>query len=131
MTEKNYGKRNAILECLRNTKSHPSAEEVHRMLMCERSDISLSTVYRNLALFKKEGIIQCVATVDGTERFDYNTIPHIHFICRECNAVIDLDEMEIPHRLTEDAEKFSGGKVEQCNLSFVGVCGGCVKEKDK
>lgn len=128
MPDKNYAKRNAILECLSKTKAHPSADEVHRMLMRERSDISLATVYRNLALFKKEGMIQSVATVNGTERYDYNTEPHVHFICRECEAVIDLDEMEIPPQLTDSAIELSGGLVEQCNLSFIGVCK-CCKSK--
>lgn len=128
MPDKNYAKRNAILECLSKTKAHPSADEVHRMLMRERSDISLATVYRNLALFKKEGMIQSVATVNGTERYDYNTEPHVHFICRECEAVIDLDEMEIPPQLTDNAVELSGGLVEQCNLSFIGVCK-CCKSK--
>lgn len=128
MPDKNYAKRNAILECLSKTKVHPSADEVHRMLMRERSDISLATVYRNLALFKKEGMIQSVATVNGTERYDYNTEPHVHFICQECEAVIDLDEMEIPPQLTDSAVELSGGLVEQCNLSFIGVCK-CCKNK--
>lgn len=129
MTEKNYAKRSAILECLSKTKAHPSADEVHNMLLRERSDISLATVYRNLALFKKEGIIRSVATVNGIERYDYNTAPHVHFICRECEAVIDLPELEVPSQLMDTATDLTGGSVEQCNLSFVGVCKHCLEAK--
>ena len=49
---KQFKKRNAILSCLRGTVLHPSAEMVHEMLREEHPDISLATVYRNLALFK-------------------------------------------------------------------------------
>ena len=78
---KQFRKRNAILECLRSTDTHPSADMVHDMLRPDHPDISLATVYRNLALFKKQGLIQSVATVSGIERFDANTNPHVHFIC--------------------------------------------------
>ena len=48
---KQFKKRNAILTCLQGTDTHPSAEMVHEMLHAEHPDISLATVYRNLARF--------------------------------------------------------------------------------
>ena len=77
-TTKQFRKRNAILACLRGTTCHPSAEKLYQMLQQEHPDISLATVYRNLALFKSQGIIASVATVDGVERFDGNIEPHVH-----------------------------------------------------
>ena len=62
-THKQFRKRNAILTCLRQTEAHPSAEMVHQMLREEHPDISLATVYRNLALFKNQGLIQSLGTV--------------------------------------------------------------------
>ena len=70
---KHFRKRDAILTCLMNTDTHPSAEMVHQMLQETHPDISQATVYRNLALFKKQGQITSVATVNGTERFDANS----------------------------------------------------------
>lgn len=122
---KQFKKRNAILEVLRSTDAHPSAEMVHEMLRKEHPDISLATVYRNLALFKSQGIIQSVATVRGTERFDANTDPHVHFICTGCDAVIDLHQIEVPEELRGSVEKTSGCHVENCQLSFSGLCGSC------
>ena len=48
---KHFRKRDAILNCLRQTDVHPSAEWVHAQLKPEYPDLSLGTVYRNLALF--------------------------------------------------------------------------------
>ena len=42
-------KRQAILEVLRSTKIHPTAEWVHQTLKSDYPDLSLGTVYRNLA----------------------------------------------------------------------------------
>ena len=125
-TTKQFRKRNAILECLRGTTAHPSAETVHSMLQQEHPDISLATVYRNLALFKKQGLIQSIGTVSGIERFDANTAPHVHFVCTVCDAVLDLPEMDIPKNLCTAAAEGVGGQVTGCNLIFTGKCSQCV-----
>ena len=122
---KQFRKRNAILEVLRMTDTHPSAEMVHEMLQAEHPDISLATVYRNLARFKSQGIIQSVATVRGIERFDANTDPHVHFICTGCDAVLDLPQIEVPQSLSCSVEQCSGCNVQSCQLTFTGLCSSC------
>lgn len=122
---KQFRKRNAILTCLQNTNTHPSAETVHEMLRAEHPDISLATVYRNLSLFKRQGLIASLGTVNGIERFDANTDPHVHFICTGCDAVLDLPEVEVPQSLGCAAENCSGCQVAACQLTFTGLCGSC------
>ena len=125
-TAKNFKKRNAILSCLRGTDVHPSAEWVFTQLKAEYPDISLGTVYRNLALFKEQGLVISVGTVNGVERFDADTEPHVHFICRACHKVDDLPGMIIPQSLTADVDRHTGGRTETCSLSFTGTCRECL-----
>ena len=122
---KHFKKRDAVLNCLRSTDTHPSAEWVHAQLRTEYPDISLGTVYRNLAMFKEQGIITSIGTVKGVERFDANTEPHVHFICNGCDKVMDLPEMEIPAALSDAADRYSGGHAETCQLCFSGTCRDC------
>ena len=68
-------KREAILTCLHGTTCHPTAEWVYQQLKPQFPDLSLGTVYRNLAAFKAEGVIDSVGVVNGLERYDGNTIP--------------------------------------------------------
>lgn len=119
---KQFKKRNAILACLQHTDAHPSAEMVHEMLHKEHPDISLATVYRNLAWFKAQGLVTSVATVRGIKRFDANTDPHVHFICNGCDAVIDLHQIPMPHYAREEC---GGCRIEGCQLTFTGLCGNC------
>ena len=129
---KQFRKRNAILAGLRESKAHPSAEELFAILKPQIPDLSLGTVYRNLSLFKEQGLVISVATVKGVERFDGNPAPHVHFICSQGDAVIDLDEMQVPDALREAAAMFCGGRVDSCQLSFSGLCKTCLqKEKEK
>jgi len=125
---KHFKKRQAILDCLRATTSHPSAEWVHGQLRTQYPDISLGTVYRNLALFKEQGLITSLGTVGGIERFDANTEPHVHFICTGCHRVEDLPQMEIPGALCADAGRYTGGRADSCTLSFTGMCRECLTE---
>lgn len=124
---KQFRKRNAILSYLRSTDVHPSADMVYAHLKPEIPDISLGTVYRNLAMFRQQGHIASVGTVGGVERFDGNTAPHVHFICNSCCAVIDLHQMQVPEQLTKEAQNQMGGQVADCRLTFTGLCGQCIQ----
>ena len=128
---KQFRKRNAILAYLRSTTAHPSAEMVYAGLKQSIPDLSLGTVYRNLSLFKQQGLAASVATVKGVERFDGNTQPHVHFICSECGRVIDLIDMQVPDSLRSVAEGCCGGQVEECQLCFTGRCQSCLENQFK
>ena len=127
VSTKRFRKRDAILSCLRGTDTHPSAEWVYEQVRQQIPDISLATVYRNLALFKSQGIIQSVATVNGVERFDGNTEPHVHFLCAGCARILDLPRMEVPQELNREAERQSGSTIQGCQLTFTGLCPNCQK----
>ncbi len=125
MAEKQFRKRNAILSYLQNTDTHPGAETIYADLKAEYPDISLGTVYRNLTLFKQQGLVTSLGTVNGVERFDGNTAPHVHFICTECDGVTDLMHMDAPGELCRTVEDSTGGQVALCSLSFIGTCKNC------
>jgi Fur family peroxide stress response transcriptional regulator len=124
-TVKHFRKRDAILSCLRGTDVHPSADWVYAQLKPQFPDISLGTVYRNLALFKQQGLIASLGTVNGVERFDGNTEPHVHFICSQCDGVLDLPQLQVPQELCSQAAAETGGQVNTCCLSFTGLCSRC------
>ena len=126
-SQKNFRKRNAILSYLQNTNEHPSAETIYSDLKAEIPDLSMGTVYRNLNLFRQQGLISVIATVSGVERYDANTAPHVHFICEGCDAVIDLHQLHTPQALCSAAEGAIGCTVSGCQLSFTGKCRDCLE----
>lgn len=130
-TTKQFRKRNAILAYLRQTHDHPSAEMVYNHLKPEYPDLSLGTVYRNLSMFKDRGEIVSVGTVNGVERFDGNTAPHVHFVCTGCALVEDLPQIAVPEVLSREAATQMGGQVDMCQLTFTGLCGQCMDHTEK
>ncbi len=123
-THKHSKKRDAILECVRSTATHPTAEWVYAQLKPQIPDLSLGTVYRNLSMFKQEGLIGTMGVVDGMERFERNTAPHCHFICHNCSAVIDVEGVDPPVHL---GQQVNCGSVQDCILTFTGLCRQCVQ----
>ncbi len=119
--------REAIMHFLEDRKDHPTADMIYAHLRAEDSKISLGTVYRNLSLLTELGRIRTIMTGDGKERYDPNTAPHSHFVCRKCGAVSDID-VTCPDTLRLSAQIESGGTVEDSQLYFFGVCGECVSD---
>ena len=128
---KHFRKRDAILTCLRQTTVHPSAEWIFTQLKPDIPDLSMGTVYRNLTLFKEQGVIASVGTVKGVERFDGNTEPHVHFVCTECGSVLDLGTISVPEELKRKAATETGGQVGTCQLSFTGICMECLNDNSE
>ena len=119
-------KREAILSALRGTKSHPSAEWVYQTLKPTHLDLSLGTVYRNLALFRQQGVIQSVGVVNGQERFDADTSLHHHFVCERCGSVLDLDfRQEQEDSWDQAVSEQYGFKTLRHELIFYGICKTC------
>ena len=129
-SKKNFRKRTAILSFLRQTDEHPSAEMVFNHLKPEIPDLSLGTVYRNLSMFKAQGEIISLGTVNGVERFDGNIEPHVHFICNGCDRVTDLMQIHVPDELNQQVTKATGGSVTMCHLTFNGYCKDCREKQD-
>lgn len=122
-------KRDAVLEKIRGTTSHPTADWIYEEVRKDIPDISLGTVYRNLSVFKDEGLIISVGVVDGQERFDANTREHTHFICLGCGDVLDIDA-DIGPELNEKVARDNGLDIMFRQLNFYGKCVKC-GEKSK
>lgn len=117
-------KREAILEKIRSTTTHPSADWVYTELRQEIPDLSLGTVYRNITMFKDENLLVSVGIINGQERFDGNTEPHAHFICESCGRVIDIDDAVDPSLINGICEN-NQVSISYHQLFFYGKCKDC------
>ena len=123
-------KREAILAAIRGTSCHPSAEWIYQQLKPRHPDLSLGTVYRNLAFFQEAGQVQSVGVVQGQERFDAVTTPHSHFVCNYCGTVSDLPNIRPEKDLEQTVSTQYGFAVERCELTFYGLCPNCTDQQN-
>ena len=108
-------------------KDHPTADIVYTELRKSYPNISLGTVYRNLALLTDLGDIQKVSAGDGVDRYDADTSLHNHFICKRCKAVMDL-EMEDISYIKDIASKDFKGEIDNYSVNFYGLCPSCKRD---
>ena len=125
MIQRYSKKRQAIVDCLMSTTTHPTADWIYSRLRPQFPDLSLGTVYRNLKELKDAGIIQSIGVVGGQERFDYNTAPHTHLVCEKCHSVLDVEGVDLPNSILTAAEAATGAIVTGASLRLTGVCADC------
>ena len=114
----------AILEAVRGTASHPTADWVYGEVREELPHISLGTVYRNLRQLVERGEVSEVEINGSAHRYDRRTDVHHHFICQGCGQLWDLDE-PADRELTERIAREAGFKVSSYRTMFNGLCGEC------
>ena len=82
-----------ILAAIENNDAHISAEEIYTQVIAKYPNVNISTVYRTLELLKRLGLV--TETDLGGGRVRYHSAEkghHHHLVCRQCGAIIDLDE---------------------------------------
>ena len=124
---KNHSRqREAILDILKKSYSHPTADEIYNDVKIELPNISLGTVYRNLDELVKSGIIKKIPTT-SKDRFDYMKSNHCHAICSECGHVHDIEinfnSDEIMNEIFAQSKIASNPK----DIIIMGICNGCQK----
>ena len=118
--------RNRILEVLRSTESHPTADWLYNQLKSEFPKLSLGTVYRNLSTLEEQGLVKKIHFGSTFDRFEANTNPHYHLICEECGKIMDF-ELPIYDDINKQAKKKTSFNIHHHKLEFFGVCENCNK----
>ncbi|MBO4265156.1 MAG: transcriptional repressor [Clostridia bacterium] len=122
-------KRESILNCIANTKEHPNAEWVYNQLKPEYPSLSLATVYRNISELIADGKVKSVCVINDKEKFDGNTMPHMHAVCSVCGKILDIENVSVPNELLKKAERETEFEVSYSNIQLIGVCKDC-REKE-
>ncbi len=82
-----------VLSAIEKSNDHISAEEIYVHVVARYPHVNISTVYRNLELLKRLGLV--TETDLGGGRVRYHPADkghHHHLVCQECGKVTDLDE---------------------------------------
>jgi len=78
---------------------HMTAEDVFRVLLEDRSDIGLATVYRVLTQFEQAGILLRSHFESGKAVYELNEgTHHDHMVCLDCGRVEEFYDAEIEKR---------------------------------
>ena len=119
-----------ILEYMdRNTKNHPTVEMIYEELLKDIPTISITTIYNTMNTFLEKGLVYGV-TITGTEvRYDFNTNPHHHFLCKECGRIMDIN-VKCPFA-ERNKNSVCGHQIEEVHGYLKGICKDCLKKSKK
>jgi Fe2+ or Zn2+ uptake regulation protein len=119
----------AVMGSLRHRRDHPTAENIYQEVRRQLPAISFNTVYKTLEILCQNGMVIKVNPLHEVARYDGDTGPHAHLICRRCHVIVDLDwQHELP---ALSPEQQNGFQVEFTSLTFWGLCPQCQRESHK
>jgi len=115
-----------IMEIFQQGKQrHMTAEDVFPVLLEDRSDIGLATVYRVLTQFEQAGILMRSNFDGGKAVYELNEGQHHdHFVCTGCGKVEEFFDGEIEKRQQRIA-KDRGWQVHDHAMALYGLCAEC------
>ncbi len=120
--------REVILEELAKLCAHPSADELYGLVKKRLPRISLGTVYRNLEVLSREGVIARIDTAGSQMRFDAETGDHQHIRCVGCGRIDDVPAGVARARCGGRVAKETGYRVLGRRVEYIGVCPACGKK---
>ena len=116
--------RAAIYAALAGTTSHPTAEDLYRLVKRQQPMISRNTVYYTLGVLRKAGLVQEVNVGHDVARFDGNVSMHHHLICLGCSQIMDVMDEGL-NRLDLSNGQARGFHVVGHRVEFHGYCASC------
>lgn len=123
--KKHSKKREVIYTTLKDNPIHPSAEQLHGILVKKDINYGIATVYRNLNLFVEEGRAQKFRGLNGAEHFDHTMHAHAHFICEGCGYIEDIPLPRGYEDFLEALKKKNKVSVSASKVIISGACRKC------
>ncbi len=113
-----------VLDLLQAVRGHFSADEIVELLVERGTPIPRASVYNVVGALVDCGLLTMITVGPGSARYESGEIWHHHFVCKVCGEITDvacsvgekpcLEPQEIP------------GKVDEAQITFRGVCHGCL-----
>ncbi len=119
--------RTIILDEVRSSKNHPSADELYSRVKKRLPRISLGTVYRNLEILTQLGEIQELKLSGSLKRYDWNPSKHYHIRCINCDRVDDAPIAPL-NQIEDDLYETTVFEIIGHNLEFTGLCPDCTRK---
>jgi Fur family ferric uptake transcriptional regulator len=116
--------RTALLKLVRRARTHPTAAELHRLVLKQHPNISLKTVYEALDSLVSVGLASCVTDAGTPYRYEANSAPHYHAQCRTCGSLIDLPA-KADGQVRGRTPLPEGFEVEEIRVTLLGRCSRC------
>jgi Fe2+ or Zn2+ uptake regulation protein len=118
----------ALYDALCSCVSHPTAEELYRMVQPHTSGLSRATVYNTLEALCKAGLARQLPTTNGCCRYDADTTDHLHLRVCDTAEIRDVPEdlgalliESLPKDVLAEIERRMGVTIQGVNVQLLGT----------
>jgi Fe2+ or Zn2+ uptake regulation protein len=101
-----------LYEALSACRSHPTADELFRMVQSAAFHLSLATVYNTLETFCEVGLCRRLATTAGAVRYDADMSEHLHVRIQPSGEIRDVP-CHLSRKLLESIPPDALAEIEQ------------------
>lgn len=123
--KRSTAQRRLLLELIEQARGHVDAGELYLRAREIESTISLSTVYRNLKLFKELGLVEERHFAEDHHHYEPKAkVEHCHFLCLGCGRVVEFVS-PLVDRLKREAGGEHGFNVTDAEVNMSGYCSDC------
>ena len=117
--------RTLLLDLIRKSKGHVDADELYRVAKEKDPRLSLATVYRNLQLFKRLGVVEERHFDEAHHHYEVTgSRQHHHLVCLDCGKVTEFQFSGTKKMIPEAAQK-QGYEVTGGEVVLAGHCAEC------
>ena len=128
-TRPDTSQRRLLLSVMQEAEKHLDAKELYRRASERDASISLATVYRNLHLFKEQGLINERHLGQARCFYEMKHLgEHQHLVCESCGQVIEF-ESPLIHKLIAEVQRKNNFFITKVELYLEGYCYECKEEK--
>lgn len=116
--------RRAILAVLAGRDSHLTPAQIMREARKLHAAINAASVYRNLALFTRLGLVRPLFIGHAQPQYIRNDQPHHHAVCLHCHAILDFEDC-VAAELEDAMQERYGFRSSSHLLEIYGLCQAC------
>ena len=114
-----------ILDIIGRGRKHLDADEIYRQARKKDPRLSLSTVYRNLQMLKKAGVIDELRFGESRHHYEIKSaVEHHHLVCLGCGKVVEFKCRLCPE-MRKDVARKEGFDITGVEVTMTGYCAKC------
>jgi Fur family ferric uptake transcriptional regulator len=123
--KRSTAQRRLLLELIEKAEGHVDAGELYLQAREMESTISLSTVYRNLKLFKELGLVEERRFAEEHHHYEPKAmVEHYHLFCLGCGRVIEFVN-PLVEQLKREVSREHAFDVTDTEVNMSGYCSCC------
>ena len=120
--------RRVLLDVIEHAGGHLDADGLYRLARGRDNRISLSTVYRTLALLKRHDLVDELHLSEEHHHYEAKTeAQHFHLLCTRCGEVEEFAG-GVADRLRQELKREHGFEVTAMQLDIAGLCARCASK---